>query len=113
MRHLIAMYASPRVPAPTESPDAEWMRDMIAFMKQIDVDLRESGELVAEAGFDRPGFTVTADEVRQEPLADGSPLIGFWIVDVASEERAIEIGRSIARWSGAVEIRPLGSPPEV
>lgn len=113
MRFLIAMYASPRVPPPTQQPDAEWMRAMIAFMKQIDVDLRESGELVADAGFDRPGFTVTADAVAREPLSDGSPLIGFWLVDVASEERAVEIGRSIAHWSGAVEVRPVGAPPEL
>lgn len=114
MRFMLTMYASPRVPrAPRQAESTDWMRDMIAFMTRIDDDLRASGELVADAGFNEPGFTVTSTERRQEPLADGSPLIGFWLVDVASEDRAIEIARELADWAGAVEVRRTGEPPAV
>jgi hypothetical protein len=40
--------------------------------------------------------------------------VGYWVVDVASEERAVEICSSIVKYSQVVELRAIpDGPPEV
>jgi len=99
----------------------EWIREMIADMVAIDVDLEASGELVFNAGLADGSMARTMRYADGGPVAvtDGpyaetkESLIGFWIVDVDTDARLREIVGRIVRWSGVVEVRPLGQPPEV
>ena len=101
---------------------------MIAFMRNIDRELRDSSELVMDEGL---SFPDQAKLVRAAP--DGTPitdgvfpegkefLAGFWIVDVKSPERAYAIAARISTVPGPggaplyipIEVRPVGQPPEM
>ena len=105
-------------------------RAMFAYMRALDKELRESGELILDEGL---AFPDQAKLVRAG--ADGTPitdgvfpegkefLAGFWIVDVESPERAYQIAAraSAAPGKGGVplnmpiEVRliPGGPPPEM
>src|SRR4051812_17117591 len=91
--------------APSKTGDwavATWSQDeikaMVGFMKRLNKDLGEAGELVSAEGLGTPG---QAKVVRA--AADGTPitdgvfpetkefLAGYWIVDVDSPERAYAI----------------------
>jgi hypothetical protein len=118
MKYMLMMFGS--AGEMTETVSREWIAEMIAFMRQIDTELTEAGELVFQAGL---ADGATAKTVR---LADGitvategpfaeakESLIGYWVVDVASEARAIEIAGRIARYAPQVEVRRvMDAPPE-
>jgi hypothetical protein len=119
MKYMIMMFGSAE--GMMETADPEWIREMIGFMIQIDKDLTESGELVFNAGLTDGS---TAKLVKQTPdgviTTDGpyaeskESLVGYWVIDVASEERAVEICSSIVKYSQVVELRALADgPPEV
>ena len=102
----------------------------IAFMKNVDEDLREAGELVAAEGL---SFPDQARLVRAgtdgAPVTDGvfpeskEFLAGFWIVDVDTPERAYAIAAKVSAAPGPggaplnmpIEVRPVMSapPPEM
>jgi hypothetical protein len=119
MKYMIMMFGSAAEMIDTKTPD--WIQGMVQFMGELDQDLRARGELVFNAGLAdgstakvvrlSEGRAVTSDG----PFAESKEsLIGYWVVDVDSEERAIEICSRIAHWSGAVELRRLGdAPPEL
>ena len=106
------------------------LQAMIAFMKNFDVELRQSGELVAAEGL---AFPDQAKLVRAgkngEPITDGifpeskEFLAGYWIVDVDSPERAYAIAAKASAAPGPggaplnmpIEVRPVmsGPPPEM
>lgn len=115
MKYMIMMFGSAEGMAQTASED--WIREMIGFMTNLDDDLRERGEMVFNAGLADGGTArlVHADGVVTDgPFAESKEsLIGFWIVDVESDERLIELSASIAKYSQVVEIRPLGEAPPV
>lgn len=116
MKYMIMMFGSAAEMMETASPD--WIREMIAYMTQLDVDLRDRGELVFNAGLadGTAAKLVHADGlVTDGPFAEAKEsIIGFWVVDVDSEERVTELAASIAKYSRVVEVRPLGEePPEV
>src|ERR1700730_7629520 len=78
----------------------EWVREMIAFMIKIDDDLRQSGELVYEEGLVDGSQAKTVRFQNGLPVPTDGPfaeskesLVGFWLVDVEREARAIEMGR--------------------
>jgi hypothetical protein len=119
MRFMIMMFGDAASMMETRSP--EWIREMIAFMQQLDGDLRESGELVFDLGL---GDGSTAKTVRREggaPVVSdgqvaglGSSLIGYWVVDVESEARALAIASQIVEYAGVVEVRPVpDAPPQI
>jgi len=112
---------------------ASWSRDdiraMIAFMRELGKDLADSGELVDTQGLGGPAYART---VRAQP--DGDPvvtdgpypeakevLISYWVVDVKSPERAVEIAARISATPGRggvpvnqpVEVHPVMEAPEV
>ncbi len=66
----------------------------------------------------RIGDALVSDGLRGEGK---DSLIGYWVVDVASPERAIEIATRISATPGPggvaldqpVEVHPIGEPPEV
>jgi len=104
----------------------EEMGAHIAFMIDLDKQLRKSGELVAAEGLTFPDQAklVRAGKDRK-PITDGpfletkEFLAGFWIVDVASPERAYEIAAHISAAPGKngeplnmpIEVRPVMSAP--
>ncbi len=102
---------------------------MVRFMKTLDQQLRETGELVFEEGLsfpDQAKLVVAGD--HGQPVMDGAfPeskefLAGFWIVEVATPDRAYEIAAKISICPGPggmplkmpIEVRPIpgGPPPE-
>ncbi|MBO1267902.1 YciI family protein [Arthrobacter cavernae] len=119
MKYMIMMFGSAEGMMATADP--EWVKEMIGFMIQVDKDLRDSGEMVFNAGL---ADGSTAKLVKQTPdgviTTDGpyaeakESLIGYWVVDVASEERAVEICASIVKYAPVVELRRVqDEPPEV
>jgi hypothetical protein len=104
------------------------LRAHIEFMKAFAKKLGESGELVAAEGLAGPD---QAKRVRAgsdgTPITDGvfpeakEFLAGFWIVDVASPERAYEIAAEASAAPGpgakplnlAIEVRQVMSAPAV
>lgn len=98
----------------------------IVFMKALNKDLRESGELVSAEGL---SFPDQARLVRAgndgKPLTDGvfpeskEFLAGYWIVDVDTPQRAYEIAARASAAPGAggaplnmpIEVRPIMSAP--
>ena len=119
MKYMIMMFGDAGTMMQTRSP--EWIKEMIAFMQQLDRDLRASGELVFDLGLAdgssaktvrlENGVAVVSDG---EIAGPGASLIGYWVVDVASEARVIEIASQIVAYSGVVEVRPVpDAPPEM
>jgi hypothetical protein len=107
----------------------EDFKRMIRYTLAIDADLRESGELLDDNGLTGPGGARTV-----RAAADGTPtvrdglregakdvLAGYWVVDVASPERAVEIAMRISVTPGPggtpvnqqVEVHAIGEAPEV
>ena len=119
MKYMVMMFGSAAGMMEVSSPG--WIREMIEFMVQLDKDLRASGELVFNAGLAdgstaktvslEDGVVVTTDG----PFAESKEsLIGYWVLDVESEARAIEIASDIVQWSQKVEVRQVAdAPPEV
>src|SRR5918999_5934312 len=79
-----------------EGRSPEWITGMIEFMRRIDVELSDSGELVFQQGL------ANAPEAKTVRVNGGSPsvtdgpvalakdaLAGFWIVDVADAGRPV------------------------
>ncbi|HEY2555790.1 MAG TPA: YciI family protein [Diaminobutyricibacter sp.] len=119
MKYMIMMFGSAESMMQTKTP--EWVREMIAYMTQLDKDLADAGELVYSEGLADPGTAKTVRLVDGAVTATDGPfaeakesVIGFWIVDVESEARLLEIAESIVKYSNVVEVRPVPSgPPEV
>ena len=116
MKYLIAMFGSAEEMGTSKTP--EWIGEMIQFMIALDGRLRESGEMVYNEGLADPSQAKVVRLQNGQPVATDGPyaeakesVIGFWIVDVASEERVIELCGEIAVWSGAVELRPVPAGP--
>ena len=99
----------------------EWITEMIQFMHTLDDDLRKSGELVNNEGLAWPDQAKTVRFVNGAPVATDGPfaeskeaLVGYWIVDVQSEARAIEIASQIVAFvKHPIEVRQvMDAPPE-
>jgi hypothetical protein len=105
------------------------LKAMVGYMHALDDDLRATGELIDDNGLQGPAHAKT---VRAQ--ADGKPVVtdgvypegkdflfGYWVVDVKTSERAIEIAARISATPGpggipvnqAVEVHPIGQAPDV
>jgi len=113
--------------APGVPPTAEWatedMKARGAAMMAIHEELTASGELVGTEGLTGPeaAKVVTHDGTGAPVVTDGpfheskEFLAGYWLVDVESEERAIEIAAATSAAPGpggkpmgkAIEVRPV------
>jgi hypothetical protein len=119
MKYMLMMFGDAATMMETQSP--EWIKEMIGFMQRIDTELTDAGELVFQLGLTdgstakvvsiENGLPVTTDG----PFAESKEsLIGYWVIDVEDEARAIEIASRIAVYSRIVEVRQAGDePPEV
>lgn len=101
----------------------------IAFMMQLNKDLRQRGELVSAEGLTFPDQAKLVRAGKDgAPVTDGifpeskEFLAGYWIVDAATPERAYEIAAKASAAPGPggvplnmpIEVRPIlsGLPPE-
>ena len=128
MKYMLLMSYGPidGVPPATEW-DPEDLRAHIRAMGRIGEELAERGELVDAQGLAGPDRAriVTADGVAPPFVTDGpfaeskEFLAGYWLVDVESEERAVEIAAAVSAAPGPggrpvrqpVEVRPIGEVP--
>jgi len=102
----------------------------IAFMHNLNKELRESGEFVSAEGLSFPDQAKLVRAGKDGTLiTDGifpeskEFLAGYWIIDVATPERAYAVARRISAAPGPggtplnmpVEVRPIlsGPPPEM
>ena len=118
MKYLIAMFGDQATMVETKT--TEWIKDMIRFMEDMDRELAESGEKVDSIGLVDPTMAKTVRFVQGAPVPTDGPfaeakesLIGFWVLDVADEARILEIAGRIVKYSGMVEVRPVGVAPDV
>ena len=120
MRYILMMHA-PRAAGDYQinSWSPEDFQAHIAFMRQFNKDLVESGEFVGVQGLAAPGEAklVRAGKdgmpITDGPFAESKEfLAGYWIIEVDSPERAYEIAAkaSVAPGPGGV---PLYMPIEV
>ena len=114
-------------------PITEWdpvdVKAHIEFMGEFTQGLVESGELVTAEGLAMPDQAkiVTARDGAAPAITDGpfpeskEFLAGYWIVDVDSTERALEIAAAASASPGPdgiklnhpIEVRQVMSAPEV
>lgn len=129
MKYMLMMHIRPddEGPAVTDWPPQD-IKNMIEFQHTFDKELEDSGEMVFNAGLAFPDqacivrFTGGAPAVTDGPFPESKEfLIGFWIVDCASEERAYEIAAKASSSPGVggipmgipIEVRPVVGPPPV
>ena len=104
-----------------EAMGKEWMLEMIEFMHTLNKDLKTSGELVDAQGLADGSQAKTVRFENGIPVPTDGPfaeskesLVGYWIVDVESEERAVEIAsRIVAFVKVPIEVRRvMDAPPD-
>src|SRR3954451_18303213 len=113
MKWLIAVFGADPTASP---PEPRALAEMIRGMRQIDVDLRSSGELVVEQGLDLPSNArVVRGDVRAGSYAPPPFSVqSFCIVGDSDEQRAVEIAQQISdiAFGAPVEIRRALDSPE-
>jgi hypothetical protein len=99
----------------------DWMLEMIQFMHKLDDDLRKSGELVSAEGLADGSQAKTVRFENGISVATDGPyaetkesLVGYWIVDVEDEARAIAIASRIVDFVKVpIEVRRvMDAPPD-
>jgi hypothetical protein len=111
---------------PTQWSDDD-VKVMVEYMHEINRDLQAAGELVEVRGLTGPDHmkNVRADDDGEPIVTDGpfsetkEVLAGYWVIDVASEQRALEIALRVSLAPGPggrptnqnVEVHPEGQPP--
>jgi hypothetical protein len=129
MKYMLMMHTPRDVSGGILSWSAEDVKNHIEFQHRFDRELTESGEMVFNEGLTFPdqARVVRADEKGTPVVTDGpfpeskEFLIGFWIVDVATPERAYEIAAKASAAPGKdgeplripIEVRPVAGPPPV
>ena len=118
MKYMIMMFGDQNTMVETKTP--EWIRNMIAFMKDLTRELEESGELVDSQGLVDPSQATTVRLQEGAPIPTDGPfaeakesLAGYFIVD-ATDERVMEIAsRIVATIEEPIEVRRVAdAPPE-
>jgi hypothetical protein len=91
----------------------------MAVLVRLNKELTESGEFIGTQGLSEPSqATVVRGEKEGIPVTDGvfpeakEFLLGYWIVDVASPERAYQIAARISTAPGPGGV-PTNMPIEV
>lgn len=118
-------------------PAAEWdaimssyseddMQAMFAHMGALNEDITAAGEWVDGQGLGGPSLVKTVragsdgrPQVTNGPAQEGHILAGYWLVDVKSEERALEIAARASACPGPggkpgsdpVEVHPIPADP--
>jgi hypothetical protein len=120
MKYMILMLGDQATMMEVKTP--EWIREMIAFMDEVNDDLVKAGELVDGQGLADPSQAKTVRFQDGAPVATDGPyaeakesLAGYWLVDVENEARALEIAsRVVAFTHEPLEVRQVAdAPPEI
>ncbi|MEU7990731.1 YciI family protein [Streptosporangium canum] len=121
MKYMLLMqFGQQAVFPPISTWPPEDVTAHIEFMHSADEKLTASGELVETQGLAMPdqARTVRAGDGGTPVVTDGPYpetkefLIGYWIVDCDSQERAIELAASLSAAPGPGG-KPLNMPIEV
>ena len=119
MKYMIMTFGSAE--AGLAAMGKDWMTEMIRFMRKLDDDLRKSGELVSAEGLADGSQAKTVRFVNGISVATDGPfaeskesLVGYWIVDVENEDRAVEIASRIVDFVKVpIEVRRvMDAPPD-
>jgi hypothetical protein len=119
MKYMIMTFGSAE--AGLAALGRDWMLEMVKFMQGLDEDLRKSGELVDNQGLADGSQAKTVRIKNGIPVATDGPfaeakesLVGYWIVDVENEARAIEIASRIVDYvKQPIEVRQvMDAPPD-
>ena len=129
MKYMLMMTTSAQSWSAFGTLKPEEVRAHIKFMMDLNVELARTKELVDAQGLSLPSETkLVKAGVGGAPVVTDGPfpetkefLAGFWILDVRSPERVYEIaakistapGRGGAPMNFTVEVRPVGSAPDV
>jgi len=129
MKYMILMNASAKHWGEFGKMTPEDIQRHIGFMIDLNAKLKATGEYV-----DAQGLSLPNDAMMVQAKTGGPPavtdgpfpeskefLAGYWLVDVKSKERIVEIAAGISAAPGPagaamnfpVEVRPLGVAPEV
>ena len=100
-----------------DTPMGEWdpadIRAHIDFQVALDADLTAAGELVDSQGVGQDGTVVISDgRTATTAAAGGKLLAGYRVVDVDSEQRAVQIAARSSAAPGLGGV-PLQQPIEV
>ncbi|MFC0861834.1 YciI family protein [Sphaerimonospora cavernae] len=121
MKYMLLMQFSEQTGLPPiETWPQEDVKAHIQFMRDVDKKFVDAGELVDAQGLAMPDQAriVRADGVGSPVVTDGPYpetkefLVGYWIVDVESQERAVELAAYVSAAPGPGG-RPLNMPIEV
>ena len=118
MKYMIMMIGDQNTMWETRTP--EWIKGMQEFMMKMNAELEASGELVDGRGLADPSQAKVVRLQDGIPVATDGPyaeakesLAGYWIVDVESEARAIEIASKTVAFTGEpLEVRQVMHGPE-
>ena len=103
-----------------QSRSQEWVGQMIEFMGSFNASLEKAGELVEARGLADPTAAKTVSLVDGQVVVTDGPfaeakesLAGYWVLEVADEQRAIELAGEVVVWAERVELREVpDGPPE-
>jgi hypothetical protein len=112
MRYALLCYDSDAVVGAWTSKDEE---DVFAKHAAVERELADQGRLGPNLSLMPTSAAVTVRSAGEPLVMDGpfaetkEQLLGFWIVDCASLEEAIQTARRFAshKQTGAIEIRPV------
>ncbi|GAC1504855.1 MAG: YciI family protein [Candidatus Dormibacteraceae bacterium] len=120
MKYMIMLFGDHQ--SDFDSKPKEWIAEMHQLMMSTDSQLRKSGELVSGEGLADPSKAKTVRSRNGTPVATDGPyaeakesLVGYWVVDVKSEARAIDIVSQVVAFTNwPMEIRQVmdSSPQE-
>jgi hypothetical protein len=117
MKYMLIMRASDEAMESFKDVD---FGEVIEMMGRYNGQLIDAGVLVAAEGLDDPKDSIVVDYSSQPPVATDGPygetkelFNGFWILDVASKEEAVEWAKRVPLGAGTkIEIRRVPSLEE-
>ena len=120
MKYMMMLFGDPE---PSSIEQKGWtLPELVGFMHRFNDEISQTGELVAAEGLTHSaqGKTVQFRDgtvaVTDGPYGETREVLaGFWIVDVESEARVIELASKVVAFTTEpLEIRRIGdAPPEL
>ena len=115
MKYLLLIYHNPEARQLWESFTEEQQAEGLALYAALNNDLATTGELIVTEALEDPSAASRVSVTDGRTVAGDGPyvetkehLAGFYLVDVASRERAIEIAARIPEAAiGGIEVRPI------
>ena len=116
MKYMLMLFGGPDQMTANTSP--EWVREMGKFMMDLDMELRQTGEIVQSIGLADPTSAKTIRMQENGPVTTDGPfaeykesLAGYWLLE-CNEARAVEIVQRVVTFTGgAMEIRQAMTEP--